>query len=343
MPRRGRHPADESECRARSYPDVRCAFVAAALAAQSRSRLAFRRDAMPLALRTSLEHAMRRLGLIAMVTTFACSPPKPLPPPEPETGLSGDITPDELRRDLFAFAADSMRGRETGTADADRAARFLAKRVERMGLEPAGDSMYVQRVPLQRESFARSSQIVVTEAGQTTELHIGADVVPVVNLGAGVPPARSRAEGQVVFVGYGVRVKGSRRDDLADLDLEGKVVVVVNGAPAGTDSTTRALMESEGAISERLSLILPRRPAAVIVMLTGNGKTTFASAAPQLERAITARSRQPNIPEAERPLPMILLGSPRAGSPLLPPKWPTDDHPQVLPGRSFSARVDQER
>ena len=286
---------------------------------------------------------MPRLGLVAIVMVLACSAPKVAPLPEPEPDIGGDITPDELRRDLSAFAADSMRGRETGTADADRAARFLAARVERMGLEPAGDSMYLQRVPLQRESFARTSRIVVSDAGRTTELHIGADVVPVVNLGVGIPPARSRAEGQVVFAGYGMRVKGSRRDDLAELDLEGKVVVVINGAPAGTDSTTRALMESESAISERLALILPRRPSAVVVMLTGKGKTTFASAAPALERSISARSRQAEVPEAERPMPMILLGSPRAGSPLLPARWPEDDRPQPLAGRYFAARVDQER
>src|SRR6185503_5192093 len=53
------------------------------------------------------------------------------------------ITADELRRDLYVFAADSMRGRETGTADVKRAAAFLASRLQRLGLEPAGDSMYM--------------------------------------------------------------------------------------------------------------------------------------------------------------------------------------------------------
>ncbi len=256
---------------------------------------------------------------------------------------SGDITPSELRRDLYAFADDSMRGRETGTPDADRAARYLAQRVERLGLEPAGDSLFLQRVPLQREFFASSSHIVVTEASRTSVLVMGTDVVPVVNLGPGVPPAKTHAEGRLVFVGYGMRVKGARRDDLADLDLEGKVVVVINGAPAGTDSMTRLAMESETAISERLSLILPRRPAAVVIMLTGHGATAFASAAAQLRGAVTARSNALEIPDADRPLPMILLGAPRAGSALLPANWPADDRPQMLQGRTFSARIDEER
>jgi Predicted aminopeptidases len=285
---------------------------------------------------------MRRLGVVAVMILTACSAPKVVPVTEPVAD-DGDITADELRRDLFAFAADSMRGRETGTADADRAAQFLAVRVERLGLEPAGDSMYVQRVPLQRESFARTSRIVVTEAGRATELRIGVDVMPIVSLGAGVPPAKSRAEGQVVFAGYGMRTKGSARDDLADLDLEGKVVVVVNGAPAGADSATRARMESETAISERLSLLLPRHPAAVVVMFAGTGKTSFASLAPQLDRTIAVRSALNDVPDAERPLPMILLGSPRPGSPLLPSGWPADDRPQSLSRRYFAARVKQER
>ncbi|CAN5513355.1 M20/M25/M40 family metallo-hydrolase [soil metagenome] len=288
---------------------------------------------------------MRVWGVVAALALAACSAPRtiPAPLPVPAIDASGDISADELRRDLFAFADDSMRGRETGTPDADRAATYLTKRLERLGLEPAGDSLFLQRVPLQRESFARSSRIAVNENGHATILRIGTDVVPVVNLGPGVPPTRSRADGQVVFAGYVLRTKSSRRDDLANLDLEGKVVVVVNGAPAGTDSATRAIMESETAISERLALILPRRPAAVIIMLTGSGKTTFAEAAPQLEHSVTARSRTVDVPEVERPLPMILLADLRVGSSLLPAHWPSDDQPQVLPGRTFSAHVEQER
>src|SRR6266516_773045 len=45
----------------------------------------------------------------------------------------------DLRRDLLIFADDSFRGRETGTADAQRAAAFLARRAQLLGLEPAGD------------------------------------------------------------------------------------------------------------------------------------------------------------------------------------------------------------
>src|SRR5881227_248665 len=86
----------------------------------------------------------------------------------------GGINPAELRRDLFAFADDSFHGRETGTADAQRAAAFLARRVQQLGLEPAGDSLYMQRVPLVRETFARTTELsVVLPNGQRQPLTIG--------------------------------------------------------------------------------------------------------------------------------------------------------------------------
>jgi hypothetical protein len=51
---------------------------------------------------------------------------------------------------LSALAHDSMLGRRTGTAGAERAARFIAAEMRAIGLEAAGDSGYLQRVPLAR-------------------------------------------------------------------------------------------------------------------------------------------------------------------------------------------------
>ncbi len=286
---------------------------------------------------------MRHQTASLLLLATACTAAPPALAPVPDVVTTGEIAAVELRRDLFAFSDDSMRGRETGTEDANRAARFLARRVERLGLEPAGDSLFLQRVPLQRESFTASSRIGVEAGGRSLPLTIGADVVPLLNLGDGVPPTRRPADAEIVFAGYGVALTKPKRDDLAALDLEGKVVVVVNGAPAGVDSATRASMESQAAISQRLARILPQRPAAVIVLLSGAGEELFASVLPQLARAVTPRSTGADIPDAERPLPMILLGVPRAGSPLLPAGWPADDRPQVLAGRRFVAHVNLEQ
>ncbi len=289
---------------------------------------------------------MRRLlgPLVAVAyAVAACAPPPRVEPEAKPSVATGEISASELRSDLRAFSADSMRGRETGTDDAVRAAKFLVARIQRLGLEPAGDSLYLQRIPLQRERFTADSRIVVSEGGGRTSLDIGRDVVPIVSLGAGVPPARREADGDLVFAGYGVTLTKPSRDDFSGLNLEGKVVVVVNGAPAGVDTATKSRLEAQLAVSERLARILPARPAAVVVLFTGKGAEEFERGMPELLHAVTLRNAVEDVPESERVLPMILLGSVRAGSPLLPKGWPADDKAQVLTGRHLSARVRQER
>ena len=252
----------------------------------------------------------------------------------PAPDLPGpEISPSSLRRDLFAFAADSMHGRQTGTADAERAARFLADRIQKLGLEPAGDSMFVQRIPLERNSFAGNSRVTVETNGRATALEIGRDLVPIINLGAGVPPPRRHASGEIVFVSYALYTTRPRRDDLAGLDLEGKVVVLVNGAPRGADTATRNALEAQEAISERLARILPARPAAVVVLFAGGGEDVYRQIAPDLARPIGERSSAEDTPDSERPVPMILLGRVSTASALLPPGWPADDRPRALPRR----------
>jgi hypothetical protein len=60
---------------------------------------------------------------------------------------AGAITPTAAIALLSQLSDDSLQGRMTGTPGADRAAGLIAREMERMGLEPAGDSGYFQRVP----------------------------------------------------------------------------------------------------------------------------------------------------------------------------------------------------
>lgn len=61
------------------------------------------------------------------------------------------INPEDVRRDIYILAADSMEGRGTGTRGMERAARFLESQYKAAGLEPAGDSgTYRQNIPLRK-------------------------------------------------------------------------------------------------------------------------------------------------------------------------------------------------
>lgn len=73
----------------------------------------------------------------------------PTAPAAPRTGSYKPRVRDaDVARDLAILAADSMEGRLTGSPGSWRATRWLAAQFAAAGLKPAGDSGFVQRVPL---------------------------------------------------------------------------------------------------------------------------------------------------------------------------------------------------
>ena len=282
-----------------------------------------------------------------LLAAAACAAPRvePTPSPAEPAGASatyGRIEASALRQDLAVFASDSFRGREAGTAGEWSSAQFLAEQARSIGLQPAGDSGFFHRVPLLLEQVADTSPLVVTRGGRTVPLRVGRDVVPLISLGEGVF-ARQRAEGPVVFAGHGLHDPATGRDDLANLDVRGRIVVVVMGAPAGADEATRRQLEGQEGLSIRLQRLIPLGPAGVILLFTGSGEPFYDQLVPVVMRSMSLASRGTTPPpDAQRPVPMILLGRVDRAAALLPSQWPADARPQALPA-TFAGHAITER
>jgi Zn-dependent M28 family amino/carboxypeptidase len=144
---------------------------------------------------------------------------------------------------VTALADDSMRGRQTGSPEHRKAAEYVAAAFLRAGLEPAGTDGWFQPVRFQVRRIAESRSRVALVRGRKVEaLTFGKDAT--INL-------RSSREGKVdaplVFIGYGIRSPEHGYDDLAGLDLEGKVAVLLTGAaPAGIPGPALAAGRAAG-------------------------------------------------------------------------------------------------
>lgn len=95
---------------------------------------------------------MNKIILLLSVTFLAsCSvfnQGSETPPPDIYE-FSDEITIEGLYNDLAVLAHDSLQGRETGTIGEEKAARFLSKRYEEMGLQAVGDdNSYFQNYEL---------------------------------------------------------------------------------------------------------------------------------------------------------------------------------------------------
>ncbi len=274
------------------------------------------------------------IALLAAVAISACGPRQV----ELASTPSGPaITADELWRDLTVFAADSFGGRATATAYAAKAARFLVARLQSLGVEPAGDSGYLQRVPLKRNRMT-ATELGVATSTALKRLSLGTDLLVLGSLGGALP--RLSADAEIAFASYGIQDTTVRRSDLAGLDAAGKTLVVVAGAPPNADSLTRARYGSIQTAFTRLGSLLQRQPAAIVLLVPDS---VFEQARGQFsEQQLELASEDGSAPaNRARLFPMVAIGRLTNGSPFLPSDWPTNDRSRMLTGSRFTAQLSE--
>jgi hypothetical protein len=146
-----------------------------------------------------------------------------------------DSSASRIRAHMAFLASDRLRGREAGTPEYDIAANYVAAQMKQLGLVPMGDKgRYFQHVPLL--SYRTEDQGVLTlhdAAGHATPLLFGKDY-----LVHGSPSATVQMDAPLVFVGFGLVAPG--RDDYRGLDVRGKIVVALSGAPKFRQTEERA-------------------------------------------------------------------------------------------------------
>jgi len=126
------------------------------------------------------------------------------------------------------LASDEMEGRETGSLALRRAEDFVVEQLKHDGLEPAGSTGYFQNVQFEsRQIIEKDSKIALLHGKQVEPLTLGDDAI--FNTRVDLAPS---VEAPMVFVGYGLTVPEKGYDDLAGLDLQGKVAVMLAGAPS---------------------------------------------------------------------------------------------------------------
>ena len=162
----------------------------------------------------------RAIALAALIFASAAPP-----------GVAADFTasPAALRSHIEVLASDLLQGRAPGTPGFDIAAAYVASRFAELGLKPAGDAGgFLQHVTLVSYRAAEHGAIRLNGLGGVVDLVFGDDFRP-----AATPTqlAVDLKGVKLVFVGYGVVAPEKGRDDYAGLDVRGKIVVMLTGAP----------------------------------------------------------------------------------------------------------------
>jgi len=126
------------------------------------------------------------------------------------------------------LADDNMEGRETGSAGLRRAETYIVDQLKQAGLQPAGTDGYYQTAKFtSRAIVEKDSSLALVRNGKLEPLTLGEDAF--FSTRVDLAP---EVEAPLVFVGYGLSIPEKNYDDLAGLDLHGKVAVILNGSPA---------------------------------------------------------------------------------------------------------------
>lgn len=155
------------------------------------------------------------------------------------------IRPEQIRAHIRFLADSLLEGRAPGTAGYDISARYVATELEGMGLHPGVSGNWFQAVPLQHAvTDAAASSLVLTVNGREQKLVDAKDYLLDTWFASPAPKGGSKAESNVsapvVFVGFGVTAPDQKYDDYAGVDVRGKIVVSISGAPSSFPSTVRA-------------------------------------------------------------------------------------------------------
>ncbi|QKJ29081.1 M28 family peptidase [Mucilaginibacter mali] len=141
---------------------------------------------------------------------------------------------DEIKASITYLADDKLLGRAPGTPGFQMGADYVIGKLTEYGVKPAGENGgWTQQVRFRRTFAGKTGSATLTIAGKTDSIKYGNDIFiypdPVHQV--------VTSSGQLAFAGYGITDKQLNYDDYAGLNVKGKIVVIVRGAPKSFPSS----------------------------------------------------------------------------------------------------------
>jgi Zn-dependent M28 family amino/carboxypeptidase len=167
----------------------------------------------------------------------ATSPMPPVPkiaaiPSAGEQAMAA-VNAENIRWHVKFLADDLLEGRGTGQRGGDIAAEYIATQFALYGLKPAGDNGgYLQKVPmLGIATLPDSTYSIVPAKGGAMALRGKDDIVAMNETGKNA----ADIDAPIVWIGYGIDAPEFNWNDYKDVDVKGKVLLMLVNDPPSKD------------------------------------------------------------------------------------------------------------
>jgi hypothetical protein len=145
----------------------------------------------------------------------------------------------DIKAHIDYLADDKLLGRKPGLPGYDMAVDYVVDQFKKMKVGPGGDNnSYLQKVNLLNATTRKQDALFLLQHadGNIDTLQWGSDFI--VNPHFELPEVDMEAE--LVFAGYGIHAPEIGYNDYENIDVKGKVVVILRGVPAKFPSTIAA-------------------------------------------------------------------------------------------------------
>jgi hypothetical protein len=199
-------------------------------------------------------------------------------------GILDNMNADAIKGTMTFLSDDLLEGRGPGTRGFLLASKYMETQFISLGLKPlVKNASYIQKVPLSRGVIDEAGcSFVLNANGKEEKLTYGREFT----LSPYFASPTSEASAPLVFVGFGIYAPGFNYDDYRTIDVKGKIVVYMSGAPKQFPTSERAYYTTADAKNKEaikrgavgiLSFGVPvgNRPA------TGNAANPAARRAPR--------------------------------------------------------------
>ncbi|WP_167608300.1 M20/M25/M40 family metallo-hydrolase [Maribellus sediminis] len=191
----------------------------------------------------------------AVIITLLCASAFSFAQTEAEKGLEA-LTMESIKSQLGFLASDWTEGRAVGTKGAYMAADYIAAMMELYGVEPFGDEVYSRPTrqemmagirPTASKTFYQNFSLLQYEPGDEQKFSVvtsspgsesAVDFAYQSDFSVNTGTVGQSAQAGLVFVGYGFKNEDEGYDDLAKIDLKGKIAVVLRGYPGHQDTSS---------------------------------------------------------------------------------------------------------
>jgi len=139
-----------------------------------------------------------------------------------------------ISADVKELASDAYEGRSPATAGEAKTIAFLSKQFAAAGLQPGGDlkdgkRLWTQAVPLLKGDIVGTPSLALSSKGKPQSLTQGQEIAVRAAMNGASEVDIQNAP--LVFLGYGVNAPERNWNDFKDVDLKGKIAVVLINDP----------------------------------------------------------------------------------------------------------------